>query len=251
MAKTSAGLVAHAAAQVGCPYWWGTFGQVATEALLNAKATQYPEQFADNRKTIARSRHLGKRVYDCCGLIKSYMMQDTPTTPPKYSATYDQNVGGLKANCKVKGNISTLPEIPGVLLFRGTAHVGVYAGNGVVIEAKGFDYGVVKSKLSAGNWDTWGKLSWIIYPSAPKTSPTPSQAVKDAIYGTERKYVNPTGKALKVYADTALKIEIGELNVGASCACLGVVNGRALLKYKIVSTGVYKVGFTDKTAGIK
>lgn len=253
MAKTSAGLVAHAAAQVGNPYWWGTFGQIATAALLADKAKQYPDQFAGSRVATAKAKHLGKRVYDCCGLIKSYMMQATPTAKPKYNSSYDQNVGGLKTNCKVKGVISNLPEIPGVLLFRGTAHVGVYAGNGVVIEAKGFDYGVVKSKLSEGRWDAWGKLSWITYPSAPKatSTPTPVPAVKDAIYGTERKYNNTSGKALKVYADTTLKTEIGELFDGSSCTCLGVVAGRALIKYKVAATGAYKVGFTAYTAGIK
>lgn len=251
MAKTSAGLVAHAAAQVGCPYWWGTFGQVATESLLNDKAAQYPAQFAGNRKAVAKSKHLGKRVYDCCGLIKSYMMQATPTSAPKYSSTYDQNVGGLKTNCKVKGVISNLPEIPGVLLFRGTAHVGVYAGNGVVIEAKGFDYGVVKSKLSEGRWDAWGKLSWITYPATVTPKPAPAPSVKDAIYGVERKYTNTSGKALKVYADTTLKTEIGELFDGSSCTCLGVVSGKALIKYKVTATGTYKVGFTAYTAGIK
>lgn len=249
--KTSAGLVAHAAAQVGCPYWWGTFGQVATEALLNTKATQYPDQFAGNRKATAKAKHLGKRVYDCCGLIKSYMMQDTPTSAPKYSSAYDQNVGGLKTNCKTKGQISALPEIPGILLFRGTSHVGVYAGNGIVIEAKGFDYGVVKSKLSAGKWDAWGMLSWITYPATASTSKTEPPKVKDAIYGTEKKYVNTSGEPLKVYADTSLKTDIGELFAGSSCTCLGVVSGCALIKYKVAATGAYKVGFTAYTAGIK
>lgn len=30
MPKTNAGLVAYAKAQLGRPYWWGTFGQTAS-----------------------------------------------------------------------------------------------------------------------------------------------------------------------------------------------------------------------------
>lgn len=40
--KTNTGLVAYATAQIGNPYWYGTFGQVATEALLKSKMAQYP-----------------------------------------------------------------------------------------------------------------------------------------------------------------------------------------------------------------
>ena len=50
--KTNTGLVAYAKAQVGNPYWYGTFGQVATEALLKSKMAQYPGQFegSDRRR---------------------------------------------------------------------------------------------------------------------------------------------------------------------------------------------------------
>ena len=37
MAKTNTGLVAYAKAQLGLPYWYGTFGQIGTEALYNSK----------------------------------------------------------------------------------------------------------------------------------------------------------------------------------------------------------------------
>ncbi len=42
-------------------------------------------------------------------------------------------------------------------------HVGVYVGNGEVIEARGHAYGVVKTKLKARPWKQWGKLKWIEY----------------------------------------------------------------------------------------
>ena len=82
--KTNTGLVAYAKAQVGNPYWYGTFGQVATEALLKSKMAQYPGQFEGSRPATARAKHIGKRVHDCCGLIKGYLWCSTPTSAPKY-----------------------------------------------------------------------------------------------------------------------------------------------------------------------
>ena len=163
MGKTNTGLVNYAKAQVGNPYWYGTFGQTATESLLTQKMKQYPAQFTGSRPSTARSKHLGKRVHDCCGLIKGYLWSDTTTSTPKYNASQDVNVGGLLQRCKTQGAIKTIPETPGVLVFRGTSHVGVYIGNGSVIEAKGFDYGVIRSELAKGDWDRWGKLDWITY----------------------------------------------------------------------------------------
>ena len=40
-----------------------------------------------------------------------------------------------------------------------------------MIEAKGFDHGVVRSRLADGNWDTWGKLDWITYEAAKPVQP--------------------------------------------------------------------------------
>ena len=172
MSKTNTGLVNYAKAQVGNPYWYGTFGQIATEKLLDSKMAQYPGQFEGSRPSTARSKHLGKRVHDCCGLIKGYLWSDTTTSTPKYNASQDVNVGGLLQRCKTQGAIKTIPETPGVLVFRGTSHVGVYIGNGSVIEAKGFDYGVIRSELAKGDWDRWGKLDWITYEAAT-TEPKP------------------------------------------------------------------------------
>lgn len=40
MTKTNSGLLAYAKAQVGNPYWYGTYGQTATAALHAAKKKQ-------------------------------------------------------------------------------------------------------------------------------------------------------------------------------------------------------------------
>ena len=41
--KTAKGLVEYAKAQLGLPYWYGTFGNTGSEELWKAKKKQYPQ----------------------------------------------------------------------------------------------------------------------------------------------------------------------------------------------------------------
>lgn len=158
MAKTNTGLVEYAKAQLGKPYWFGTFGQTATENLYQSKKKQYPNYYtASDFKS-----QYGQRVHDCIGLIKGYLWSDTPTSVPKYDSLQDVTADGMLAKCKKKGSISTIPEIPGILVFF-PQHIGVYIGDGYVIEARGHKWGVVKTKLASGSWKNWGKCPWIEY----------------------------------------------------------------------------------------
>jgi hypothetical protein len=65
--------------------------------------------------------------------------------------------------CTEKGSFDTMPEMPGILVFK-SGHVGVYVGNKKVIEARGFSYGVVETDLNSRGWTHWGKCPWINYP---------------------------------------------------------------------------------------
>ena len=42
-------------------------------------------------------------------------------------------------------------------------HVGIYIGNGEVIEAMGTHYGVVRTQLSRRGWQAWAKVTGITY----------------------------------------------------------------------------------------
>lgn len=163
MTKTNIGLVEYAKAQLGKPYWYGCFSQIATETLYKQKKAQYPKFYTANDYP----SQYGQRVHDCIGLIKGYLWSDTPTSVPKYNAAQDVSADGMLSLCKEKGKISTIPEIPGVLVFS-PQHVGVYIGNGYVIEARGHSYGIVKTKLSTRGWKNWGKCPWIEYEETKK-----------------------------------------------------------------------------------
>lgn len=175
MSKTGAGLARYAAAQVGRPYWWGTFGQTATPALLAQKSRQYPENYASGDF----ETQYGCRVHDCVGLVKGYLWSDTPHSAPKYIAAQDVAVNGLYLVCREHGNLATIPEEPGVCVFMADmGHVGVYIGNGEVVEAMGHAYGVVKTKLAGRGWAFWGKPRWIEYTG--EAAETPAEAAASA-----------------------------------------------------------------------
>lgn len=74
--KTNIGMVEYAKAQVGKPYWYGTYGSAASRSYYNAKKKQYPNyykwSYTDNVE--------GVKVHDCIGLIKGYLMCDSPQT---------------------------------------------------------------------------------------------------------------------------------------------------------------------------
>lgn len=137
----------------------GTFGQIATENLYNQKKKQYPDKYTANDF----KSQFGQAVHDCVGLIKGYLWRNEQDKII-YNASQDKNVTGMLQNCSENGYVNALPELPGLILFnKNYTHVGIYIGNGEVIEAKGHSYGVVKTKLKDRNWYKWGKLDWLEY----------------------------------------------------------------------------------------
>ena len=163
MSKTGQGLVEYAKAQLGKPYWWGTFGQTANAGLLAAKRQQYPNYYTAGDFPA----QFGQKVHDCVGLIKGYLWCDTPDSEPIYKAAQDVTVSGLFMVCPESGSIGTMPDIPGVCVFmQDMSHVGVYIGGGYVVEATGHARGGVKTKLAGRGWGLWGKPRWISYEAA-------------------------------------------------------------------------------------
>ena len=172
MAKTNAGLVEYAKKQLGRPYWYGTFGQLASASLLSQKKAQYPKYYNQANYKVKFTDQYGQKVHDCVGLIKGYLWCDGPDSGKyKYDSSQDVSANGMLNVCKEKGPISTMPEIPGILVFM-NGHVGVYIGDGYVIEAKGHDYGVVRTALKGRGWVNWGKCPWITYRQEPKITET-------------------------------------------------------------------------------
>lgn len=157
--KTAKGLVEYCIAQLGRPYWYGTYGQIATKELYEEKKKRYWKYYCWANDY---EEQFGQKVHDCTGLTEGYLMSASPNSEPKYKSKYDFSANGLLKACKEKGDIKDIPEIPGVLVFY-DGHTGVYIGNGKVIEARGHAYGVVTTLLNDRPWTHWGKHPYINY----------------------------------------------------------------------------------------
>lgn len=171
-------LIEYAKAQIGLPYWFGCFGQKGSEALYKAKKAQYPKYYTAKDY----SKQYGKKVHDCAGLIKGALWCDTPTGTPSYNSKEDYSANMFFIKAVQKGSINTMPlGIAGLLVFKGNDkqknHIGVYIGNGKVVEAKGHSYGVVESSINSG-WKYWGKCNLFEYGmiAAPAPAPAPAPA---------------------------------------------------------------------------
>lgn len=170
--KTAAGAVewAKQAVKNGWVYWYGTCGYACTESLLNRKAKQYPDHYGESRMSKYR-RHIaeGRVASDCIGLFKSYAWDkddDIDTRPSSYGSNEQPDHGAKTTlnKCKVKGDISTMPEIPGLALWTKTGgHIGMYIGNGEVIELRGYAYGSQQNKVSKRSFVTWGLYPYYEY----------------------------------------------------------------------------------------
>lgn len=160
--KTNIGLVKYAEAQLGRPYWYGCFGQKASEALYDNKRRQYPRYYT----ATDFPKQYGQKVHDCIGLIKGYMWTDNAdSTHYEYQANgfKDMSADMYYNHCTRKGDsINTMPEVPGILVFM-KGHVGIYVGDGWVIEARGHSYGVVKTYLKSRPWKKWAYIEEIQY----------------------------------------------------------------------------------------
>lgn len=146
--------------QLGCIYVWGGQGETdITEAWIKRRETS--ETNAARAIALWKKRVAERRSYiaafDCSGLIVRFLLD-------KGLLKSDASSRGLFAMCtEFKGREDL---VPGDFVFRhnGTQihHVGVYIGDGRVIEAKGRDEGVVERGIEAsgkGYWNRYGRFA--------------------------------------------------------------------------------------------
>ena len=143
--------------QLGNIYCWGGNGEDATDYAIDVM-----ENSASNKRRakafLAKQKKAGVKnikMYDCSGLISRWLQ--------------DHGLAKGKCNCNklwVMSSRITKTELrPCDLLFRGSdtdkSHVGVYVGNGMVIEAKGRDDGVIIRPIDATTnyWTYYGRLT--------------------------------------------------------------------------------------------
>lgn len=160
----------------GWVYWYGTYGNECTQSRYEAKAKQYPKHYTSARKSGYMKDISGKKTCsDCVGLIKSFFWKggDIGATP-KYASNGcpDKSADGMFALCKESGPIATMPDIPGLVVWK-PGHIGVHIGGRKTVEMKGFSYDCVMANVNDGPWTKWGKLpeSMLAYISEPADGP--------------------------------------------------------------------------------
>lgn len=155
--ELQADFMAYLYKQLGNIYCWGGNGEDATDYAIDVM-----ENNAINKRRakafLAKQKKAGVqniKMYDCSGLISRWLQ--------------DHGLAKGKCNCNklwVMSSRITKTELrPCDLLFRGSdtdkSHVGVYVGNGMVIEAKGRDDGVIIRPIDATTnyWTYYGRLT--------------------------------------------------------------------------------------------
>ena len=158
------------AADKGWGYVYGTYGTVLSESMLTAKMEQYPDEVATKEQFI-RDTWLGKRTADCVGLIKGYGWFNTASQDTEIGSNgmQDLSANGMYDTATVKGEISTIPETPGLAVWK-DGHIGIYIGDGNVVEAYGTERGVIRSVLAGGGWTHWLEVPSINYVEQEETS---------------------------------------------------------------------------------
>ena len=166
--KTTGGMSWYARYNIGNPYWYGTFGNLADADLYNYKKMQYPTFYTASDFP----SQYGQRVHDCVGLVKGYRWREYPyTADPVYTVSEDVDVRGLYNQCnRYRGDIARSPLgdiitdlYEGCILFwHDMTHCGVYIGEGKVVEAKSHADGVVETNLvDRTGFTLWGIPDWM------------------------------------------------------------------------------------------
>lgn len=155
-------------------YIWGTAGEKWTEARQKALEKTTDADRESGRKY--GSKWIGHTVADCSGLF-SWSFKQLGGTMYHGSDTmyrkYTTSCGTLKNGKRTDGK----ELLPGTAVFvykdakKKYTHVGLYIGNGWVIEAASTQDGVIKTKVSASKWTHWGTLKGVDYDMKPEPIP--------------------------------------------------------------------------------
>lgn len=158
------------ALSIKCGYIWGE----TWELWSSAKQAEYVRKYSGDSNRATSCQYGGKwdghYVTDCSGLFSWAFKQLGGTMYHGSNTMYN-------SWCTAKGKMSGGKRTDGKTLVPGTAvftynaekknygHVGLYIGDGWVIEAQGTQAGVVKSKVSLSKWKYWGELKGVDYSS--------------------------------------------------------------------------------------
>ena len=165
-------------------YIWGKTHEMWSEAKQAAYVRAYHDDKRRANSVQYGGRWAGHWVTDCSGLfawafneLGGYMYHGSNTMYDKYC----QQHGTLKKGLRSDGK----PLLPGSAVFTGDGgnkgHVGLFCGNGKVIEAAGTKQGVIVSSVTDKKWTFWGELKDVEYGDGGGAMPDIKPAEGEAI----------------------------------------------------------------------
>lgn len=160
-------------------YMWGVFGSPVTESLIQQKSRQYPSWYTAARQAHFRSL-IGKGYFgfDCVNLIKGLLWGwNGDHTKSNGGAAYNTNgVPDINANMMIDRCINVSTNFANLEIGEAVwmpGHIGVYIGDGKVIEATPSWSNNVQitaclnirsiSGLNGRRWTKRGKIPYITY----------------------------------------------------------------------------------------
>lgn len=186
-------------------YIYGASGETWTQAKQNAATREQTIKWGQ--------KWVGRRVADCSGLfvwafkqLGGSMYHGSNTMFKSWST----DSGELKSGVRSDGQVLK----PGSAVYKwnstdGYHHVGLYIGDGKVIEAKGTAYGVVQSEVST--WTHWSELKGVDYAGVPTPTPiNPTKTGKCIVTAPSGSYVN-IRKQKSTSSD-----KLGQLKIGTT-----------------------------------
>lgn len=202
-------------------YIYGTAGVLWTEA----KQKELEKTTDKNRESGRKygKKWIGHYVADCSGFVKYLCKQLKVDVPHGSNSMWDKSV-------YEKGSLHGQDIPTGALVFKARGddfyHVGVYVGDGRVVEAQGTQTGVVESKLST--WTHYGLIKDLGY-SDPKPVPMP---VRDPLVPGWAKVDVPNDGTVNIRKGASQNsTKLGTLREGECCEVLSVQGDWAEVEY--------------------
>lgn len=232
-------------------YIWGTSGGMHTQAAQNQIVAYFQNKYGSNwvNNSAAKnedkynaaklgSKWIGHRVADCSGLFVYAFKQHGQTIYHGSNSIWKKNAlsskGDLKNGLRTDGQ--ELKPGTAVFVYKSTgdnySHIGLYVGNGTVIEAQGTSAGVTTTQITNSKWNKWGELADVNY------SDTQEIEVK-IVMGETYKVVAETGSTVRVRASASTSaVTLGSVTVGST---IGVTEKTNNEWYQVDYNG--KVGY--------
>lgn len=149
---------------------WGYIYGETHEMWSASKQAAYANEYSGDpdRKNSCRygGKWAGHWVTDCSGMFHYWFSKLGSSIPHGSNSIWDKSCtdkGTLKGGKRTDGQILK----PGTAVFTSSGerhnHIGLYAGDGIVIEAQGAQAGVTTTKISNSKWTHWGELKGVSY----------------------------------------------------------------------------------------